>query len=101
MELCVKTLQPLLLCILDFFSFLGPLLISQLCLCKVWSFGDFFGERKEHQLGKQQNSILKVERLQQSEFPSAVCVDLNFYFFLFGLYNFIMFSLPLSLRCIF
>lgn len=60
-----------------------------------------FGEGKEHQLGKQQNSIMKVEGFQQSEFPSAVHVDLNFYFFLFGLYYFIMFSLPLSLRCIF
>lgn len=40
----------------------------------------FFGERKEHQLGKQQNFMMKVERLQQSKSPSAVCVDLNFLF---------------------
>lgn len=61
----------------------------------------FFSERKEHLLGKQQNFMMKVERLQQSEFPSAVCVDLNSHFFLFGLYYFIKFSLPLSLRWIF
>lgn len=35
---------------------------------------------------------MKVERLQQSGFPPAVCVGLNLNFFLFGLYYFIMFS---------